>query len=104
MRALSRRSALVLLVALAAIGVPPATAGAATTSTPTKLTAQEGTEQGKFGTSVWIEGDTAVIGAPDEDGMGAAYVFTRRGGVWTEEAKLVAPVRTAGGKFGYDVA
>lgn len=106
MGALARRSAMVLLACLAALGVSPVTAGtafAASASTPTKLTAQEGTEQGKFGISVWIDGNTAVIGAPDEDGMGAAYVFTRRGAVWTEEEKLVAPVRSEGGKFGYDV-
>jgi hypothetical protein len=35
--------------------------------------------------------------------MGAAYVFTRSAGTWTERAILMAPVRAEGAKFGYDV-
>jgi hypothetical protein len=106
MGTLSRRSAMVLLAGLAALGASPATALAAADAgapAPMQLTAEAGAANAKFGTSVWIEGNTAVVGAPDEGGMGAAYVFTRRAGVWSEEATLVAPVRTEGGKFGYDV-
>jgi hypothetical protein len=49
----------------------------------------------RFGSSVAIDGDTAIIGAAGEGdvgsfGNGAAYVFTRSGGVWTEQAKLLA--------------
>ena len=36
-----------------------------------------------FGGDVNIDGDTALIGA-----SGAAYVFVRSGGVWTEQATL----------------
>ncbi|WP_437804351.1 DNRLRE domain-containing protein [Sorangium sp. So ce693] len=44
-----------------------------------------------FGTSVAISADTAVVGAPwGTGGAGAAYVFVRSGGVWSEQAKLVA--------------
>jgi hypothetical protein len=43
---------------------------------------------------VALDGDTAVIGAfrDDDNGedSGSAYVFTRSGGVWTEQAKLLA--------------
>lgn len=88
--------------------VPPAVA---TSETPTRLTAKEGSADAKFGTSVSISGDTAVAGAPDEGGtpeegggMGAAYVFTRSSGTWIEQATLVAPVRTDGDKFGFSVA
>ena len=46
-----------------------------------------------FGWSVAIDGDTAVVGAPDEDSRatnsGAAYVFARKDGVWIQEAFLV---------------
>lgn len=60
----------------------------------------------RFGSSVAISGDTIVVGAPTEDGgtidvdgdqsdnsrdnAGAAYVFVRRDGSWTEEAYLKA--------------
>src|SRR5688572_4504239 len=70
----------------------------------TTLTAKAGTADAKFGISVSISGSTAVVGAPDEGGMGAAYVFTRRDGAWIEEATLVAPVRVEGAKFGFNVA
>ena len=43
-----------------------------------------------FGSSVAIDGDTAVIGAYDAgEGTGAAYVFVRSGGVWTQQQELV---------------
>jgi hypothetical protein len=61
-----------------------------------------------FGYSVALAGDTAVIGAPqDDDGgedAGAAYVFTRAAGEWTQQAKLVATDAAAGDKFGNGVA
>jgi len=45
-----------------------------------------------FGTDVDISGDTVVAGAPfegdNELASGAAYVFTRSGGVWTQQARL----------------
>jgi hypothetical protein len=47
-----------------------------------------------FGTSVALssDGNTALIGGPaDNTNVGAAWVFTRSGGVWTERQKLVAP-------------
>jgi FG-GAP repeat/PKD domain/Chaperone of endosialidase len=47
-----------------------------------------------FGYSVSVSGDTVVISsAADDDGAdaaGSAYVFTRSGGVWTQQQKLVA--------------
>ncbi len=48
----------------------------------------------EFGCSVSVSGDTAVIGAwQDDDGgsdSGSAYVFVRAGDTWTEQAKLTA--------------
>jgi hypothetical protein len=44
------------------------------------------------GQSVSLSGDgnTAIVGGPGDNlGFGAAWVFTRTGGVWSQEAKLV---------------
>jgi IPT/TIG domain/FG-GAP repeat len=59
-------------------------------------------EQGKglLGTSVAIsaDGDTALVGAPnDEEGVGAAWVFTRSGSKWSEQAKLTGGEASGGG-------
>lgn len=73
-----------------------------------------------FGTSVAISGDTIVIGAPGEDSnakgvggdqnndlsedSGAVYVFTRTGGVWTQQAYIKASNTDAFTSFGQSVA
>lgn len=50
---------------------------------------------GHFGRSVSISGDgsTIVTGAADEDGAGsnrgAGYIFTKVGGTWTQQAKVI---------------
>ena len=48
----------------------------------------DGQFDGFFGWSVDMEGSRAVVGAPLQDGKGAAYVFVRSGGTWTQEQKL----------------
>ncbi len=48
---------------------------------------------GYFGAAVALsgDGDTAVIGAPDnESETGASWIFSRSGATWSEQAKLVA--------------
>lgn len=57
-----------------------------------KLLAGHGAQGDSFGTSVSIDGDTALIGADgDEDHKGAAYVLVRNAaGAWTQQAKLTA--------------
>ena len=62
-----------------------------------KLTANDTTTGAFFGQSVAIDGDTIAVGAPEADGAvagaGAAYVFVRPAGGWsdgTEDAKLIA--------------
>ena len=70
-----------------------------------KLTASDGTASDRFGISVAVSGDTAVVGAPHEavDGRpqeGAAYVFTRVDGSWVEQAKLTASDGAAADRFG----
>jgi hypothetical protein len=76
--------------------------------TETKLTASDGQDYDNFGVSTDIEGDTAVIGASKADAViadeGAAYVYMRAGGVWTEAAKLVPGDATEDDFFGASVA
>jgi MYXO-CTERM domain-containing protein len=63
-----------------------------------KLIASDGAPYNRFGGAVAIDGDTVVVGAP----WGSkAYVFTRSGNSWVEEA--LAP-SIAGGGFGTFVA
>jgi len=73
-----------------------------------KLTALDAAAGDSFGVRVSISGDTAVVGAPgDDDGgdlSGSAYVFTRSGTTWTEQAKLTASDAAAGDGFGNTVA
>ncbi len=74
-----------------------------------ELTASDGYGGDWFGFSVAISGDTALVGAPgavaDGNTMGgAAYVFTRNGATWTEQAKLTAPDGGAFLRFGSSVA
>lgn len=41
--------------------------------------------------SLSADGNTAIVGAPgDNGGAGAAWVYTRSNGVWTQQAKLIA--------------
>jgi hypothetical protein len=74
----------------------------------------------QFGGSVAISGDTIVVGAGNEDSnatgvngnqsdnsafqAGAAYVFTRSGNTWSQQAYLKASNTGAGDAFGGSVA
>jgi hypothetical protein len=73
----------------------------------------------RFGYSVAVSGDTVVVGADSEDSSstginstpnesasdaGAAYVFVRSSGTWTQQAYLKAAQVSAGDRFGYSVA
>jgi hypothetical protein len=62
-----------------------------------------------FGWSVAVSGSTAVVGAPYADTpaaayTGAAYVFSKVDGTWTQEAELVASDAATGDNFGWSVA
>jgi hypothetical protein len=69
-----------------------------------------GEELGKagFGASVAIsaDGNTALIGGPsDNENRGAAWMFSRSGGVWTQQGpKLVGGEEVGSGRFGSGVA
>ncbi|MCI0389939.1 MAG: putative Ig domain-containing protein [Acidobacteria bacterium] len=74
-----------------------------------KLTADDGAMFDHFGDRVALNGDTVLVGVQDDDigasaNQGSAYVFTRTGGVWTQQHKLTAFDGAAGDRFGYAVA
>jgi hypothetical protein len=86
-----------LLVVVAPSGLTSIPAAAAT-DPPTLVVEEQALLTGAtgreyFGTTVAIDGDTAVVGVPyenDYSGHGAAYVFVRTGVSWSQQAKLVA--------------
>jgi hypothetical protein len=72
-----------------------------------KLTASGETGEGLFGWSLGLssDGNTALIGGPlDKRPVGAAWVFTRSGETWAQQAKLTASGGSEDGEFGYGVA
>ena len=73
-----------------------------------KLTAGDYAAGDWFGTSIDMEGDTIIVGAPEEDAAadraGAAYIFTRSGTTWSQQAKITASDAQASDLFGIDVA
>ncbi|MCU0658544.1 MAG: FG-GAP repeat protein [Polyangiaceae bacterium] len=76
-----------------------------------KLLAADKANSDRFGYSVALssDGNTALIGASEEsDGdtgfNGAAYVFTRTAGVWTQQQKILAADKATFNYFGYSVA
>jgi hypothetical protein len=113
-----RTSACVLIAILAALAVPalasPALAGpqVATASALAHLAIQQaelasgdGAAGDWLGWSVAIDGDTAVVGAPMKavgvrPQQGAAYVFTRSGTTWSQQAQLLAIDGAANDNFG----
>ena len=62
----------------------------------------------RFGRSLALDGDRLLVGAPGRDtsavDAGAAYVFERTGGLWSETAELLASAGSAGDEFAHGVA
>jgi hypothetical protein len=73
-----------------------------------KLTPSDINSYDKFGISVAVDGNFAVIGAPlnDSNGIdaGAAYIFEHIGSAWLQRQKLTALDSIAGAQFGWSVA
>ena len=73
-----------------------------------KLTGSDGAADDFFGISVAVSGDTAVVGARNDDDSGAdsgsAYVYVRSGSAWSQQAKLTAGDGATGDLFGLSVA
>jgi hypothetical protein len=82
------------------------TGGAWAQQGPALLAADE-IGRGNFGRSVALSADgaTAAIGAPtDHEQVGAAWVFTRAAGAWSEQAKILGGEEEGEPQFGRDVA
>jgi Cadherin-like domain/FG-GAP repeat len=79
----------------------PASAFSGSTTFQYTVTAQQ-TVGNNFGSSVSIDGDTAVVGSPYN--QGAAYVFVRSGNTWVQQAVLNPADGTANIGFGTSVS
>jgi hypothetical protein len=78
-----------------------------------KLSASDPQPYDRFGTSLALDGDTLVVGAPQpgsstiSPGSGAAYIFERNAGgdnQWGQVRKLTASNGVVGDLFGFDVS
>lgn len=75
----------------------------------TRFTGSDSDDGDNFGIDVDISGNTVIVGAQrhETNGVnraGQAYVFTRSGTVWVEQAKLRADVPQIDGSVGFAVA
>ncbi len=75
-----------------------------------RLTVSDSAQHDAFGSSVALDGDTLLAGAPAKHrgavgsyANGAAYVFTRGGGGWAQQAKLADAAGANGEMFGFSV-
>lgn len=80
-----------------------------TWSEQAQLVASDGKTDDRFGMSVAVVGNTAVVGAGLDDSsvyqdQGSAYVFVREGQTWSQQAKLVADDGGKGYRFGTTVS
>ena len=73
-----------------------------------KIQASDAEENGYFGYSVAISGDTVIVGAYLAkylgDFAGAAYIYTRSGSTWTEQQKIRSSDIQDSDQFGWSVA
>ena len=75
-----------------------------------KMQASDAAFEDRFGSVVSIssDGNTAIIGAMYEDtsgsNAGSAYIFTRSGSTWSQEAKIQASDKQSGDNFGHSVS
>ena len=83
------------------------TRSGSTWSQQAKLTASDGAGGDNFGTSTSLssDGNTAIVGANGKNSAtGAAYIFTRSGTTWSQQAKLTASDGAGGDYFGQSVS
>ena len=94
-------------VTIAGVGAGQACAQECDPTEIAKLLAEDGAAYDRFGWTVSIDGETALVGARwDEDNgsnSGSAYVFTRSGDTWTQQAKLLPDDGEPNDLFGYSV-
>jgi hypothetical protein len=97
---------MVIVAVIVCFAFSPPQAGADTWLERQKLLASDGAANDRFGTSVSISGDYAIVGADGDDGLsGSAYIFKRDGTSWSQQAKLLASDGAAEDQhqFGYSV-
>lgn len=56
-----------------------------------------------FGNSIALHNDAVVVGAPNHDGQGAAYLFEKNNNAWSLVDTFYANNRTANDQFGFSV-
>jgi hypothetical protein len=83
--------------------------GSGNWSQQAKLVAPDGERHDVFGTSVALNGNTAIIGARNDNDngsrSGSAYIFTRdNSGNWSQQAKLIASDGAPEDVFGWSVS
>jgi hypothetical protein len=105
-QAVNRTRAVALATALVLSGLAIGWATAApAVALEQRLVAPDGAPGDELGNAVAVDGDTAVLGAREDDaGRGAVYVFTRAGNAWLNTAKLTASDRAPGDGLGDSVA
>lgn len=73
-----------------------------------KLVASDGAAGDRFGESVSVSGDYALVGSSYDDDRGAdsgaAYIFKREGTTWTQQKKLIPSDSGSGDYFGSAVS
>jgi len=73
-----------------------------------KLLAADGAAGDRFGRSVSLSGDFAIVGAPQDDdkgnSSGSAYIFKWNAGSWVQQQKLLAADGAARDQFGPSVS
>jgi hypothetical protein len=71
-----------------------------------KLTGGGERGEGEFGASVALSehGDTALIGGPFDNKVGAAWAFARSGSTWSQQAELTGTGESGEGAFGASVS
>jgi alpha-tubulin suppressor-like RCC1 family protein len=97
-----------LVVGVAPLALAPTPSGAAIDTQQAKITPSDGAANEWFGQTVSIDGETMVVGAQQDDDAGhlagSAYVFTRSGNTWTQQAKLTPSDATGNDRFGWSVS
>lgn len=105
----ARRSLTAAALGLGILWAVPSVQAQCEVSDPVRLMASDASAQDYFGISVSISGDTAVVGAWNDDhsgrfDAGSAYVYVRNGENWTQQAKLIASDPGDADYFGYSVS
>ena len=74
-----------------------------------RIVASDGASFDRFGYSVAVSNNVVAVGSREDDtaagsDTGSAYIFTRSGGVWTQQQKLLPTDTFNGDRFGVSVA